>query len=256
MRQGGKVAAGALLLGEQTSPETAALGGRQAVVFLPIGAVEAHGPHLPLATDCLIAEELARRAAAALAKAGRPALVAPTLSYARAEFAAALAGTISLQAEAFAVHAEAVLAALARAGLERICLCNGHIEPAHVEALRQLVARPPAGARPVLFDQTERRWRHRLKAEAQGIDGHAGAYETALVLATRPELVRRPLPEPVTANLGEAIRAGAKSFAEAGGADGYFGAPASATAELGERIYGLLVEMVLVVCQEAFGPAR
>ena len=41
-----------------------------AVALLPVGSTEAHGPHLPLAVDCLIAEEVCRRVDARLAARG------------------------------------------------------------------------------------------------------------------------------------------------------------------------------------------
>jgi creatinine amidohydrolase len=229
-------------LAELTYAEAAALRARSPIVLVPVGAQEAHGPHLPLATDCFIAEELARRAADALGNA----VVAPTIVYSRADFAAGFAGTVTLDAAAFESHLAAVLAALGRAGFQRQCLVNAHIEPAHVDSLRAACA--SSGA--ILADMTERTWRHRLKAEAQGIDGHAGAFETALVLAARPDLVRTPLPAESAANLGQAIRDGARTFEEAGGSQAYFGSPARATRELGERIYKVLVEMVTSVCAE------
>jgi creatinine amidohydrolase len=175
-------------------------------------------------------------------------VVAPTLAYSRAEFAAEMAGTVTVPAAAFEAHLEAVLAALRRAGFAQLCLVNAHIEPAHLDSLRAVCAASGAA----LPDMTERRWRHRLSAEAHGIDGHAGAYETALVLCVRPELVATPLPPPVSANLGAAIRSGARTFADAGSAAGYFGTPERATRQLGERIYAVLTEMVVTVCRETF----
>ncbi|MFW6199446.1 MAG: creatininase family protein, partial [Gemmatimonadota bacterium] len=49
-----------------TSPEAGALAGKDAVVVLPLAAVEQHGPHLPLSTDLDIAMRIARRAFARL----------------------------------------------------------------------------------------------------------------------------------------------------------------------------------------------
>src|SRR4051812_36395763 len=66
------------------------------VVLLPIGATEAHGPHLPLGTDVMLSEELAFRAQLALGDRGRSALIAPSLAYAVTEFGAPFAGTVSL----------------------------------------------------------------------------------------------------------------------------------------------------------------
>src|SRR5512144_3337358 len=67
---------------------------RRAVAVLPLGAIEAHGPHLPLATDVIIAEAMAREGAARLAARGLEVLLLPVLPYAAAPFAAGFAGTI------------------------------------------------------------------------------------------------------------------------------------------------------------------
>src|SRR5947199_7898298 len=69
----------------------------KAVAILPVGAVEAHGPHLPLATDVIIAETMARAAAARLATHGYDAVLLPPLAYTAAEFAAGFPGTVSLR---------------------------------------------------------------------------------------------------------------------------------------------------------------
>jgi creatinine amidohydrolase len=200
---------------------------------------------------------MARRAAAALSAGGRAAAIAPTIAYARADFAAGFAGTLSLSPSAFETHLEGVLASLFRGGFARVCLVNAHIDPAHLDSLRAVARR--AEKKVALPDMTERAWRHRLRDEAQGIDGHAGAFETALVLAARPDAVRAAIAQAlpaVAANLGEAIRAGARTFEEAGGKEAYFGQPARATREMGESIYGILVEMILAACAETFPPAQ
>src|SRR5207247_9581083 len=67
----------------------------KAVAILPVGAIEAHGPHLPLATDVIIAEPMARAAAARLATHGYDAVLLPPLPSTAAEFAAGLPGPVS-----------------------------------------------------------------------------------------------------------------------------------------------------------------
>ncbi|HQR17359.1 MAG TPA: creatininase family protein, partial [Gemmatimonadales bacterium] len=81
---------------------------------------------------------------------------------------------------------------------------------------------------------------------------HAGRFETSIVLAERPELVRaaqKQLP-PNPRSLSEAIRAGRGTFAEAGGPRAYFGYPADATAEEGRA----LVDALGAILEEAALP--
>ena len=65
-----------------------------AVAILPVGAVEAHGPHLPLGTDVIIAEAMATSGAEKLANGGHTVLILPPLWYTAAAFAKAFPGTI------------------------------------------------------------------------------------------------------------------------------------------------------------------
>ena len=69
------------------------------VAILPVGAVEAHGPHLPLSTDTVIAVEMARRGAAKLKEHSIPALILPPVYFTVADFGADFAGTLSVTGE-------------------------------------------------------------------------------------------------------------------------------------------------------------
>jgi creatinine amidohydrolase len=222
-----------------------------AVALVPVGATEAHGPHLPLATDVIIAEGTARRALVALRERGRPAAVAPAIVYSVTDYAGGFAGTVSLPAEVARAHVRAVCDGLRAAGFRRVCLVNAHLEPAHVAVLREAAA--AAGA--ALADPTERRFARTLTEEFKRGACHAGSYETSLVLAERPELVddtaRAGLP-PRPIDLAKAMRAGVKTFVEAGAAEAYFGDPAAATVEEGEAIYARLVAMVVAVVDETW----
>lgn len=215
----------------------AALRGRPAGL-LPIGAIEAHGPHLPLDTDAIIAEEMARRAAAALGNA----LVFPPIVYSTAPFAAPFAGTVSVGG-----HAQDVVDALREMPLSCICLVNSHLDPAHLAELRAIEG--------VVFpDKTRKPWASRLPEEFKSGGPHAGRYETSLVMAAKPgavrEEIRRTLPR-VAVDLGQAIRDGAQTFIEIGAGHAYTGDPASASAEEGEAIYAVLTEMIVTAVKGA-----
>jgi creatinine amidohydrolase len=219
-----------------------------AVALVPVGALEAHGPHLPLGTDVIIAEGTARRAAAALEARGRAAAIAPPIAYSVTAYAAGFAGTVSLGAAAARAQAVDVCAGLATAGFARVCLVNAHLEPAHVAVLREVACAPGV----VLADPTERRFARTMTDEFKRGACHAGSYETSLVLAERPELVRpgRAGLPPLPIDLAHAMREGKRTFAEAGAADAYFGDPAAATVAEGEESYARLVDIVLAVVAE------
>jgi creatinine amidohydrolase len=244
------------LLAEMTWVEARAAADAGAIALLPIGATEAHGPHLPLATDVILSEELARRAQAELGARERRAVIAPSVSYAVTDYAAGFGGTVSIGAPTATQLVAEVCLGLQREGFAKVCLVNSHLEPAHADTLRAAIAVVAArgGGKVAFPDQLEKRWARTLTEEYRRGACHAGRYETSLVLAARPGLVRGSrlaLPErPI--DLARAMREGKRTFREAGADQAYFGAPAEATAAEGEQIYGLLVAMVVQTVDEVW----
>jgi creatinine amidohydrolase len=224
------------------------------VALVPVGATEAHGPHLPLATDTLIATELARRGAARLKEQGIPSLILPPVVFTVADFGADFAGTLSVPAEtATALLRDVGIAASKR--FRAVAFVNLHLEPRHLECLKKAVEEATkAGASVCHADLTKKRWADLLgEAFLQG--DHGGAWETSLMMAASPELVRdsvrRNLP-PIDGLL-PAIKKGAKTFVEAGGEDAYFGDPTAATTEEGENYFEALTEVLTLSVMEHLG---
>jgi len=214
------------------------------LALLPLGAIEAHGPHLPLATDTLMAMALARRCAAGL----EGAVVAPAFTRTAASFAASFPGTVSVPAEEEELALAETLRALLRAGVGRVVLVNLHFDPEHMRAVRGSVAALEAEAPGrVAFPDFTRR------AHVQAIGGefatgacHAGEFETSIVLAVAPgrvDAAYRTLP-PREVDLARAIREGKRSFRELGLVEAYAGHPATATVEEGERLLRCLADIV------------
>ena len=222
------------------------------VAILPLGAIEAHGPHLPLGTDIVIAEEMARAGAARLSARGLTVVVLPAIPVAPAPFAAAFAGTLNTPAHATTDLIRGIARSLARAGVRMMAIANAHHDPAHVGAIRAAAADPGTDiAATIVFpDLTRRRWAERLTEEFRSGACHAGRYEGSIVLAAAPELVdtsRLAVLPDNPRSLVDAIRRGHTTFAEAGGPDAYFGWPAAATAAEGHEI----IEQLGAVIEEA-----
>lgn len=240
-----------LQLAEMTWKEVAELDPARTVALLPVGAIEAHGPHLPLATDGLIAEAMVAVAARRLAGHGLVPLLLPTFPYTAAPFAAAFPGTLSLRPETVTAVLADLAHALAASGLRFLALANAHLDPTHLGSLDAGAEAARAAGLAVAFPNLTRKpWALRLTAEFKSGACHAGRFEGSIVLATRPDLVREPLRLKLPANpvsLSTAIRAGKASFAEAGGPDAYFGDPAAATREEGEET----IEVLGTILEEA-----
>jgi creatinine amidohydrolase len=224
------------------------------VALVPVGAIEAHGPHLPLTTDSVIALEMARRGAAKLKERSVPSLILPPVQFTVAEFGADFAGTISVSPEtAVALLRDVALAAAKR--YRCVAFVNIHLEPKHVECLKKAVEEAKKGGASATFtDITKKRWAELLgEAFAQG--DHAGAFETSLMMAAAPQMVRERerISLPPTEGLMGPLKKGAKTFLEAGGEDAYFGDPTAASAEEGENLYEALAEALSVSVMEHLG---
>jgi creatinine amidohydrolase len=232
-------------------PEAERACGGRFVALLPVGSTEAHGPHLPLSTDVVLAEGMAEAAAGLLRARGRSVLVLPSLAYGVTECAGEFFGTISIGAATVRALVEEIAASLRGRGCEKLGLVNAHLEPAHRHALREAAAAASAAGLPtVLPDVVRRAYAARLGAEFQSGACHAGDFEGSLLLALKPELVREgervALPEnPVS--LAAALAAGKQRFVEMGGPQAYFGAPAAASAATGRA---LLRELAAIVAEE------
>lgn len=248
-------------LAELTYPEVERLlaDPRPKIALLPVGSTEAHGPHLPLATDSLISEAVVDRAAAELVAAGHLAAALPPIHYAVTEWAQGFAGSTSIAAEVAIGMVLGTCRAVHAMGFERVVVFTAHLEPDHIASLREVARRfAAATGRPLLFvDTTRRALAARLTPEFQSGSCHAGRYETSLVLAIRPDLVRMELAAALPENtvpLAEHIRAGKRGFLECGMPQAYCGAPAAATAEEGRAILATLATLVVEAVVASLAP--
>ena len=230
--------------------------GSPVLALLPVGAIEAHGPHLPLETDVVIAAAAAKAALPGLRALDCHPIILPPLAYTAAPFAAGFPGTISLRPATFTALLADVAASLQRQGVAALVVVNAHLDPAHLAAIRDAAAAHD-GPMPVVHpDLTTRRWASRLTAEFKSGACHAGRYESSVVMAAAPELVRdevrRALPEN-PASLSVAIGAGAATFEEAGVGDAYCGDPATASPQEGRTTIKVLGRIVVDAVAERLG---
>src|SRR6266404_4193406 len=100
---------------------------RGVVVILPVGSTEAHGPHLPLATDVIISEEMSRRAAEKLSTRGIETLVLPAVAYSVTDFGADFSGTISIRKETAVALIRDICASLYGQGARLVAIANSHL---------------------------------------------------------------------------------------------------------------------------------
>jgi creatinine amidohydrolase len=243
-------------LSEMTWEEVRELDRSRTIAVLPVGAIEAHGPHLPLSTDVVIAQGMARVGAARLVAAGHQAVVLPALPFTAAPFGAGFAGTLSVGAEAVTALVLDLARELTRHGFAALAIANAHLDPTHLRSLSDAVERArEGGLLPIAWPNLTRQpWAGRLTEEFQSGACHAGRFEGSIVLAECPELVHADTAAqlaPNPASLSTAIREGRQTFAEAGGPRAYFGAPAEATAQEGRATLEVLGQILEEAVTEA-----
>jgi creatinine amidohydrolase len=184
-----------LLLQEITREEARARAGETLLVW-PVGAVEQHGPHLPVGTDYLTIEHLARNAAIKAA-AQIPVLVAPTLPFGSSQHHLPFGGTMSISTEGYYRVAFELAESLIISGFRKIFIVNGH---GGNNELLQLVARDLALKHPASLAAASYwtvAWDALVALDAHKpgrLPGHAGVFETSVMMAIHPELVQEPRP--------------------------------------------------------------
>jgi creatinine amidohydrolase len=239
-------------LAAMTWEEVRDLESQALVAILPAGALEAHGPHLPLDTDVVIASAMARAGARRLSARQYPVVILPPLVYTAADFAAGFPGTLSLRPETVTATVVDIARSLTRHKVAVLALANAHLDPAHLRSLEAAAGeiRREGRLRVAFPNLASRPWALRLSDEFRSGACHAGQFETSIVLAERPDAVRERLRTSLTPNpssLSVAIREGKRTFEDAGGPRAYFGAPAAATPEEGEAT----VETLGAILEEA-----
>ncbi len=160
-----------MLLESATWPEIEAQGGT-ALVVVPLGSTEQHGPHLPLDTDTRIATELAER----LCRVRSDVVQAPALPYGASGEHSAFPGTLLINHDVLAsVVIELVRSA--RGAFGGVIVISGH--GGNGPGLAVAAERCAADGDPLLI------W----KPSVASGDAHAGRTETSLMLAIDPATV-------------------------------------------------------------------
>ena len=234
-----------------TGPEILDRVGPRSTLVLPIGAVEQHGPHLPLSVDHVIAHETAT---AVVDRVGDDLDVwqLPTLSVGKSNEHAWSTGTLSFSAETMMAIVRDLGRSVASTGAERLVLLNGHGGNTTLlsTALREL--RLEFGLKTFLVHPVVPPAYGGSSTEDElGMGIHGGLHETSVFMHLRPDEVdldraERRVPEALAANefvkFGGAVMFGwlSNDFHD----DGYIGDPTGATAELGRELFDSSVDLL------------
>jgi mycofactocin system creatininase family protein len=242
------------LLGELTWPDAERRLHEVDIALLPIGAIEQHGPHLPLDTDAFDADLLARRVAEACSDP-KP-LVLPLIPYGVSYHHDDFPGTISVGNEALAKMVYDIGISCARNGITKLVLVNGHGGNAPtLEFAAQLINRDANIFTAVDTGETSDVDLAELCETPN--DVHAGEFETSTALAVRPDLVRMEraesfVPEFSSRYLDFSARRSVEWYARTVkiSPSGVLGDPTVATAEKGRRMWEIMVANLVELVEE------
>lgn len=160
------------------------------VALLPVGAIEQHGPHLPVAVDALIAERIARLAAAQVT-GDATILILPTQQVGKSTEHLSYPGTLTLCSETLTRLWTEIGESVARAGVRKIVFLNAHGGQPQVMEIVARALRVRCGMVAVAANWWSVGYPEELVTPEERRHGiHAGQVETAMMLHLAPELVR------------------------------------------------------------------
>jgi creatinine amidohydrolase len=174
-----------------TATELAKLAARDAIVIVPIGSTEQHGPHLPTQVDSRLVTEIAHRAARLMSE-HHPTVVTPTIPFGMSEHHMSLNGTITLDYATMAGVLGCTCRSILRDGFKRIFILNGH--GGNTEGIYTFISEFTIQHRISLAGGTY--WNIAQDEIARILDRqkallHACEAETSMMLALTPELINR-----------------------------------------------------------------
>jgi creatinine amidohydrolase len=207
-------------------------------VIIPIGTVEEHGPHLPLATDTIQAMELAKQVSQRM-----NVFIAPPLHYGFCRSTRCHPGTIGISAGALRIMIRDIVKSLHLHGFRSFMMLSGHAGELHMAALNEVgeeLLEEIPGINIAVLSEMDLFLDKGELVETEG-DIHAGEVETSMMLYIRPELVKGRAPkEYPTFPKPILVRDKRKYWP-----GGVWGDPSKASRDKGEKMIHLAVDKVI-----------
>lgn len=245
-----------------TSPALNAIDRRDAVVVLPVGSVEQHGRHLPLGCDTMLAEAVAVEAARR-ADGVPPTLVLPPPWYGFSAHHMSLPGTVTLGSATVIALIKDICESVRAHGFRRVLLLNGHGGNVSIlDVVANDLGHAWHGQARIATATYFRLVAHRaaeFRESAPGGMGHAGEFETSLMLHLKAELVHADRAATCYPDAGSdyldtdlfgSRRAGTYLDFRDLSPTGTLGDPTLASAEKGARIFGICADEVLAFVRD------
>lgn len=233
-----------------------------ALVIIPVGAIEQHGPHLATGTDFIIVNEVTK-AAISVVENDIDVLQIPALPFGFSHHHLQFGATVSLRPETLQLVLLDICKSLFESGFKNLFILNGH---GGNNEIVSIAAREFAIANNLRVGASSywvMAWDELVKVgahESNRLPGHAGAFETSIMRYLRAHLVKGPLPERTGAFssnsssfYGAFMAEDPKNWTKI---DGYSDSPIKATLADGERWFQATVNGVARALCEFMEGAR
>jgi creatinine amidohydrolase len=180
------------LFHHHTREEVARLAASGCPVIIPLAATEQHGPHLPVFTDSLIGEHVVY-GAVSRANEQTPMLVTPVFAVGCSEHHLRFSGTISFTSSTYLHMLNDIAESLVTCGFTKIIFVNGHggNEKIMHQITSDIAVKHPVWTASASYWSVAAEALQEVQASEVGmVPGHAGGFETSLIMAIAPELVK------------------------------------------------------------------
>ena len=253
------------MLEEMTWSEVSEKLKRTKTVLIPVGSIESHGLHLPLASDTMQGVEIAKRVAAQLAKRGIEIVPGPSVPFGICPGMMDFSGSIDFKPETILFILKDICRSLYKHGFRNFYLTNAHGgNYAILQVLAQDIVKEYEGAKavflnflPVMIEK------YPEILSSQKNEGHSGEGETSRMLVTSPELVemdqaqvfypevakKKEIPHDRRAYLEGSVErptAHFKTVSEIAS----IGNPGLATEQTGEKLYEIICDWMASVIEK------
>ena len=226
------------------APELPSVLTKESIIVLPLGAIEQHGPHLPLNTDFVVADEVSKNAVNAVGEETQAWLL-PTLPFTKSNEHAWSAGTMWLSASTLMAVLDDIARSVASTPAKKLLFVNGHGGNSALTAMMNREIRLKWGLQTFLAHPHMPADQGGSSAASElGMGVHGGMDETSVMLHLRPDLVDmslavRRVPEKLAEN--QHVRFGGRvAFGWLSNdffPDGHIGDPTGANAEVGKAMF-------------------
>ena len=214
---------------------------RNTILFLTIGPMEEHGPHLPVGTDFLVAKHVEEKSMERLKNEGIDSIALPSLPIGCCKMARDFPGSMSIDWKVIRDVVYNVLSSASGMGFKNVIICNFHMDPHHVKAInsaieksrKKITACEPFSA----YYYQGNLW---PPVDEEG-EVHADMKETSLALVLFPELAKGWADLPPVKIKMDGPDALFKTMKEMGAEQGYVGTPSMANEEYGKKFMEKLV---------------